>query len=361
MQRCLYSGLSLAQALCLAAACGNASSAADARAPGPDAQIGWAEGIALPQALSNNALASVETEGGCMIFSMLGIDSTLSIAGIHNRAYRWREGDAQWISMPEIPGPGRLAANAVGLRGEPYLIGGYEVAAGGSETSSTSLQRFDLGTGRWESMADLLVPIDDAGVVAWRDRYIVVVSGWSNTGNVDAVQIYDADTNTWTMGTSFPGTPVFGPAAAIVGDELIFIDGVRSGVSGFLMTTQAWRATLNPDAPTTLQWTDLGTHPGPARYRAAAATTKAGALWFHGGTSEPYNFDGLRYDSGAAATPLASTLLYADGAFVEGAIADKPIATMDHRAMVPCGDRLLTVGGLVAGPSATPQTWTIIP
>lgn len=345
----------------LAGACGDSDASPDAGSLGPDAQAGWAQGVPLPEAISNNAMASVETEGGCMVFSMLGIDMSLSSAGIHNRAYRWREGDDSWLAMPAIPGPGRLAANAVGLRGEPYLIGGYDVAVGGAETSHTSLQRFNLTSGQWESMADLPVPIDDAGVVTWRDRYIVVVSGWSNTDNVDAVQIYDADNDSWIMATSFPGTPVFGPAAAIVDDQLILIDGVGSGVSGFRMVNQAWRASLNPAAPQTVAWTDLGEHAGPARYRAAATTTSAGAMWFHGGTSEPYNFDGQRYDNGQPATPLASTMLYTGGSFVIGAVPEKPTATMDHRALVGCGDKLMTVGGLVAGPSATSQTWSIVP
>jgi N-acetylneuraminic acid mutarotase len=333
----------------------------DAGSVGPDAQVGWALGVPLPEAIANNALASVETEGGCMVFSMLGIDSTLRIPGIHNRAFRWREGDESWLAMPAIPGPGRLAANAVGLRGEPYLVGGYEVSSSGGETSSTSLQRFNLSTGQWDSLAPLPVPIDDAGVVAWRDRYIVVVSGWSNNSNVAAVQIYDADTDSWLMGTDFPGIPVFGSAAAIAGDELIIIDGVSSGIVGFRIENHAWRATLDPNSPATIEWAELGAHPGPARYRAAAAASESGALWFHGGTAEPYNFDGQRYDNGQAATPLASTMVYTGGVFALDEVPDKPAATMDHRSLVACGSKLLTVGGLVAGPSATPQTWSIIP
>lgn len=341
--------------------CGDSDAGPDAGSPAPDAQIGWARGVDLPEALSNNALAAVETEGGCMVFSMLGIDSSLAIAGIHNRSFRWRERDSEWINMPVVPGPGRLAANAVGLRGEPYLIGGYDVASGGAETSHTSLQRFDLRTGRWESMADLPVPIDDAGVVVWRDRYIIVISGWSNTGNVDAVQIYDADSDSWSMATSFPGSTVFGPAAAIVDDQLIFIDGVTSSGLGFRLVNQTWRGTLNANTPDIIEWTDLGEHVGPARYRAAPGTSKAGALWFHGATAEPYNFDGQRYDNGQPATPLASTLVYADGQFTLDDVPDKPTATMDHRAMVPCGERLLSVGGMVAGPSASAEVWSIIP
>jgi hypothetical protein len=193
--------------------------------------------------------------------------------------------------------------------------------------------------------------------VTWRDRYIIVVSGWSTTDNVSDVQIYDADTNSWSLANPFPGTPVFGQAMAIDGDELIFIDGVRSGVTGFRIVNQAWRGRLNPDNPTQIVWTDIGPHPGPARYRAAAGV-KAGVLWFHGGTAEPYNFDGLRYDNGQPSVPLDSTLTYLAGQWSLSDVPAKPTATMDHRALVPCGDRLFTVGGMVSGPEATNQIWS---
>lgn len=340
--------------------CSGPSSRPDAQSV-PDAQVGWAREPDLPEPVSNNAVASVETEGGCMIFSLLGIDSSRATAGIHNRGFRMREGDTSWISLPNIPGPPRLATNAVGLRGEPYVLGGYEVTVSGTEVTANTLQRFNLTNGQWETLAPLPTPVDDVGAVVWRDRYIVVVSGWSGTANVDAVQIYDADTDAWIAATSFPGTAVFGQAMAIAGDELIIIDGVRSGPGGFSLVNQAWRATLNPDQPAQIEWTDLGQHPGPARYRAAGGTTKAGALWFHGGTSEPYNFDGLRYDNGQPAPPLASTLSYFEGAFSTSDVPDKPTATMDHRSLVSCGERVLTVGGMTEGPAVTNQVWSIVP
>lgn len=358
---CFRFGAILLLAVATTAACGDSKTSADAGVIAPDAQIGWARGINLPESLSNNSLVGLQSEGGCMLYSMLGIDSSLAKEGVHNRAFRWREGDTQWISLPDVPGPGRLATNAVALRGEPYLLGGYELGAGTSEISHTSLQRFNLRTGQWDSLAELPVAIDDAGVVAWMDRYIVVISGWSDTSNVDAVQIYDVENNTWTMGTPFPGIAVFGPSAAIVDNELVMIDGVGSGITGFSLVNQSYKATLNPDAPTEIVWTDIGQHPGEARYRAAGGTAVDGTLWFHGGTAEAYNYDGLRYDNGQPASPLASTLTYANGVFEVGSVVDKPTATMDHRAMGPCGERLFTVGGMSAGPAATTEVWSIVP
>lgn len=295
-----------------------------------------------------------------MLFSIAGIDSGLTSEGIHNRGFRWRQGDTEWIELPTLPGPARLATSAVGLRGDLYVLGGYEVTTGG-EVSSSRLQRFNLQFGRWEERAELPMPIDDAGVAVWLDRYIVVVSGWSNTGSVDAVQIYDVESDTWTLGTAFPGTPVFGHALAISGNELIVVDGVASGGLGFRLVNQAWRGQLDDSNPEEIVWTDLGGHTPPARYRAAAGTGADGALYFHGGTSEPYNFDGLRYDNGQAAAPLSSTMFYAAGAFSIAATLDKPEATMDHRGLAPCGDRLFTIGGMVAGPAATDAVWSFAP
>ncbi|MCP4444958.1 MAG: hypothetical protein GY811_06380 [Myxococcales bacterium] len=77
--------------------CDEPGGGADARIL-PDAQTNWARGPDLPEPVSNNALASVETEGGCMIFSLLGIDASLQDDGIHNRGFRLREGDDSWMS-----------------------------------------------------------------------------------------------------------------------------------------------------------------------------------------------------------------------------------------------------------------------
>ena len=203
------------------------------------------------------------------------------------------------------------------------------------------------------------MPIDDAVAVAWRDRYIVVVSGWSNRDNVDAVQIYDSTRNAWSMATPFPGTAVFGHSGAIGGDELIVIDGVERGTNGFRLVNQAWRATLDAANPTRIAWTNLGGHPGLARYRGAGGTTDSGELWFHGGTDVPYNTNGLAYAGGAPAPPSGSTLVYADG-FADHAVG-KSTATMDHRSLAKCGATLYLVGGMTAGPTVSAEVWSISP
>ncbi len=339
-------------AVVIAGACGADDVGADAPTSG------WVPRTALAEPISDNAVAAVSADGRCTLYSVLGIDASRASSGIHARGYVLDGG--LWRVLPDAPGGGRIAASAVSLRGRVYVLGGYSVASTGAETSHAEVDVYDPDAGTWSEAMPLPTPIDDAVAVAWQDRWIVVVSGWSNMQPVAAVQIYDADTGAWASGTAFPGTPVFGHAGSIAGDQLVMIDGVATGPGGFTLIDQAWKATLDPTAPTVIRWESLGRHPGPARYRAAAGAIGMTILWA-GGTSAPYNYDGLSYATDQPSPPLAETLTFdvASGTF--GASLTAPMPTMDHRGMVGCGDTLTIIGGMTSGPRVTSEVWELRP
>lgn len=327
------------------------------RAPPPidDAAVaGWTLEVALPEPIANNAVAAIAGSDGCTLVTAAGIDGSLAAGGIHPRAWSLAPSATAWTALPDLPGVPRIAASAVTLRGRVYVVGGYSVAAGGSETTHGVVFALDPAAG-WTTVAPLPVPIDDAVAVAWRDRWLVVVSGWSNSAPVAAVQIYDLDSETWAMATPFPGTPVFGHAGAIVGDDLVIVDGVAASGGGFAAVEQTWRGVLDPDHSTQIAWTSLGDHPGPARYRAAAGAI-GGRMVFHGGTDTPYNFDGRRYDNGSPALPLATAFAFdpLSAMFADDLPIQAP-ATMDHRGLVGCGEVGYTIGGIAAGPMTSSQ------
>ena len=82
-----------------------------------------------------------------------------------------------------------------------------------------------------------------------------------------------------------------------------------------------------------------------------------GRLLFHGGTDDPYNFDGISYVSGQPSQPRADSLVY-DASF-DAFEREAPVATMDHRALAECGDAVFLVGGMVAGPQVTDDVWEL--
>src|SRR5713101_1979859 len=189
----------------------------------------------LPAPVSNNAVAISHDEGGARIFSFMGLGPKKTWDAITTSAYEMDPATGKWTEMRPVPGvAGRLAASAVALHDQVFIFGGYVVDAQGGETTVSDLNVFVPVENRYYRGKDIPVPVDDAVVGLYRDRYIFLVGGWS-TSKGDAVrnvQVYDTDKDTWMQATPIPGTPVFGHAGAIIGDTIIYVDGAYKNPSG---------------------------------------------------------------------------------------------------------------------------------
>jgi N-acetylneuraminic acid mutarotase len=182
----------------------------------------------LPVPLSNNAVASVKSRGSLLLYSMMGMGPKKTWDATSNSAFMLdSESDTgKWAEVRPVPGTiGRLAATAVGAREHVFLFGGYVVDAQGGETTVHDVNAYEPLTDRWFRAEDVPVAVDDSVAGLYRDRYIYLVSGWSNTDAVRDVQVYDAEKNTWSKATPIPGTPVFGHAGAVVGDTIVYVGG----------------------------------------------------------------------------------------------------------------------------------------
>ncbi len=301
----------------------------------------------LPLAISNHAVAAGRVDGTWQLFAMLGIDSTKRWSGISRRAWAWRSTSRTWRELPPVPGPvGRLAATAQVVRGRLYLFGGYTVDSAGGEKSAPAVDIFDARRNRWTAGAPIPVPVDDAVSGVYRDSLVYLVSGWHDTDNVRDVQIYDVVRNRWSSATPVPGPGVFGHSGAIAGNQIVFIDGARrtAGSPRFVNEPQSWIGTIQPSRPDSIVWRKLDAHPAPVRYRAAAGACGTLVL-FAGGTDNPYNYDGIGYDSVPSA-PLASVMALDTRNGRWRRLDDAPMATMDHRGLPVRGSRAWIVGGM---------------
>lgn len=318
----------------------------------------WVDGPRLPRPLTNNAVAAVtELDGTGHLFSFLGLAASKRYTGIVRDAYGLAPEEGRWRSLPPVPGPdGRLAATAQGLGGRVYLFGGYTVDAEGEERSLPNVQVFDPATNRWSERAPIPVPVDDAVSGVWRDSLIFLVSGWSQRDNVANVQVYDPASDRWRQATRIPGPPVFGHAGGIIGDVVVYCDGVtvdRSRRPAFGITNRCFRGEIEPENAAVVHWAEIPAHPGAPVYRAAAGPLPGrGLLVFAGGTSNPYNYDGIGYD-GRPSAPAARTFAYeaATGAWLRG--PPVPVPSMDHRGLVRVGSELWSIGGMEEGQRVT--------
>src|SRR5450755_924760 len=136
----------------------------------------------LPAPLSNNAVAISRDKGGSRIFSFMGIGPKKTWDAITTSAYEMNPDDGKWIEKRPVPGvAGRLAASAVALHDQVFIFGGYVVDAQGGETTVSDLNVFVPVENRYYRGKDIPVPVDDAVVGVYRDRYIFLIGGWSTT------------------------------------------------------------------------------------------------------------------------------------------------------------------------------------
>ncbi len=253
----------------------------------------------MPEAISNNAVCEAKVNGVDYMYSFGGIDTTKSFQGINLNAFKYNVSTNSWSTISELPDTlGKIAAAASYVKGKIYIIGGYHVFNGGSEVSSSKVHVFDPVTDLYlPDGQDIPTPIDDQAQAVWRDSLIYVITGWSNTGNVSDVQVYDPTQDNWQSATAVPSTNAyraFGAQAVIVGDVIYYYGGARMGGS-FPAQSILRIGQIDPNNPTSITWQptlDNANHP---LYRMIGLANPDGNITFLGGSGISYNYDGLAY------------------------------------------------------------------
>lgn len=336
--------------------------------PGPEpaatlpSSLEGAQSSILPMATANNAVATLEVNGTPYLYSFSGLGPGKTRDDIHSRAFavNLENGDLEVLGL--VPGgKDRLASIAVGLYDRVFLFGGYTVGEDDSEVSTPEVFAFDPVTGEYQARAPMPTPVDDTLAFAYANRYIYLVSGWHDDGNVTEVQVFDSWEDRWFAATPYPGAPVFGHAGGIVGNRFVITDGVAvlgrdaAGRRRFGISAAAYLGVIDPGDPSVIRWQALPRHPGPGLYRmAAVGSERLGLVIFAGGSPNPYNFNGIGYD-GLPSEPSAMVFAYdpAAGEWLE--LGRKPVATMDHRGLLESGDNFYTIGGMGTGQEVSDQ------
>jgi hypothetical protein len=158
----------------------------------------------LPVPLSNNAVAISHDGGKAKIFSFMGMGAAKDWKAITNRAFEMDPGSGEWMEKRPVPGmAGRVAASAIAIHDQVFIFGGYIVDSDGGETTVSDLNVYVPFEDRYYRGKDIPVPVDDAVIGLFHDRYIFLIGGWSSSKGeaVRNVQIYDTDKDVWMQGT----------------------------------------------------------------------------------------------------------------------------------------------------------------
>jgi len=253
----------------------------------------------MPEDVSNNAVASLKN--GLEVYSIMGIGNKKNWDSITNKVFFLRLASGKWAEGRPVPGvAGRLGASAVGARGQIFVFGGFVVDGQGTEMTVGDVNSYRPEDRRWYRAADIPQPVDSAVIGLNHDRYIYLVGGRSKNGPVNLVQVYDAEKNTWSEATPFPGTPVFGHAGGLSDDAIVFVDGAKKSTEGglpYVASDECWMGKIDRKDPNKIAWSKLPPHPGPGRFGiVGGGGEREHRVLFSGGTTGPHNFKGLGYD-----------------------------------------------------------------
>lgn len=335
----------------------------------------------MPEAVTNNAVAIVNNGDNDYLLSFAGMGNKKDYSAVHNKAWALKIGDnnTQWESLTGVPYieklAGRLAATAVGIKSNAYLFGGYTVSKDHIEVSTTDNYRFSIKDKRYHRIADMPVAVDDSAALPYKERYIYLISGWHQHGNVNLVQVYDIQTNTWAQASPLPIPAVFGQAAGIVANEIVVCDGVT--VTPRLNQARTFTASpiclygkIKTDDHLRIDWellphysqNTVNAQPIPtplAHYRmAAAGEPQSKQIIFMGGSSNPYNYDGVGYN-GQPSEP--DGLMYRFDLTSHQWQAATPLAipTMDHRGLIIYKHQAIRIGGMLSQQTASSRVLSI--
>ncbi len=303
----------------------------------------------LPEPITNTAITRV----GDTAYAFSGLHAGKSWREVSAKAYACDLAERMCRTIAPLPdGVGRLAANAVTLGEKIYIFGGYSVAKDGTEKSTPEVWVFDPTDETYARAPNMPVPVDDAVVLGFADRYAVLISGWHDTDNVANVQVLDTRENRWFAINAYPGAPVFGHAGAISGDRLLICGGVKvvppvppQERRRFVLSESCWAGQISENAHNII-WTKAGNTAPGAAYRRAAIGLPDGGFLFYGGALNPYNYDGIGYD-GEPSMPLARMDIARFD--TNGDLQwwqDNAPALMDFRGGILWQGALITIGGM---------------
>lgn len=312
----------------------------------------WTEISPMPEPVSNNAVTQGFAGDTLCVYSFCGISSGLEPADIHLKSWRFNSILDEWQALEDVDDTqGKIAAGASTVNNVIYLMGGYKVNGNFSEVTSEKVHRFDCENNEWLSEGTPMpVPVDDHVQAVWRDSLIFVVSGWSNTTNVNDVQIYNPYLDAWEAGTSTPDNndyETFGASGTIIGDTIYYFGGTQINAFSFTANRKFRKGVINPENPTEIEWELLSEAPGDNGYRMAAIDYQEEAIWI-GGAPTAYNFDGLAYGNNQGVEPLGTIRLYRTNTQTWEIYSATDYPVMDLRGIAEVNENTWIIAGGMA-------------
>ena len=136
-------------------------------------------------------------------------------------------------------------SQSIEVRGTIYVIGG---TISNSRTYLKQTMRLNEETMCFEKLADMHCERDAHGIVSWKNRYIIAVGSWHGDNSTKSCEMYDVQTNKWSMLPSL-ADETCAPGLVVIDDRYLYKIGGNNDISQVSM--------LDLEKPT--KWTSINT------------------------------------------------------------------------------------------------------
>ena len=148
----------------------------------------WQTAAPVPESVDNAAAAAYQ---GYIYLAGGRIENKVT-----NKAWRYDPVSDTWEESRSMPVP-RHGATMQAVAGKLYLIGG----ASSHGNDETSIEVFDIATGRWSLMQNAFATSRIGSVSALINGQIAIAGGTTHDGRfLDSVEYFDPVRNHWTLG-----------------------------------------------------------------------------------------------------------------------------------------------------------------
>lgn len=226
----------------------------------------WTSLPPSPNALSRSCVAYIRINDTGYVYQFGGGSGTQL-----NSVARFNTVTNTWTNTGFAPIPFAVSA------GTAITVGDSNIILFGGENAANTLgktQMYNVYTNTWTPLADMIRAVTDAAVVKWRNSHVYVIGGGNGlfgTFVTDTVQVYNLQTNTYSLATFYPVKAAM-MGAGIFNDTII----VAGGWSGTTGVPNAYKGIVNPANPTQITWTPIAQYPVGGVTRMAATKVSRG-------------------------------------------------------------------------------------
>ena len=183
-------------------------------------------------AQSDQALLPSQRHSATLVGDKVVVIGGVSISGAGKKVWIYDSRSGTW-SMGADASTRHIAHGAIAIGNQKVLVIGGDCQFGVAVAcASGSVEEYDVAANTWTQKSPMPIALQSSSTTQLEDGRILVAGGSNNFGSVDAAQIYDPATNTWSKTTSSMNESRYYHTATLLKSGKVLVAGGNKVLNG---------------------------------------------------------------------------------------------------------------------------------